>query len=553
MRPLAAVFRMRLAALRNQARNLKKDSLAKVFVVLFGLLNVLGLGFWVSYESFKFVESFAAFGPALSAKMVSLLFFALLVLVILSTVIVAYATVFLARETEFFFQHPIPPKAVFFLKVTEAVAFSSWASFFLCLPVLTAFGVLRKAPATFYLQVAAVLSVFLLFSGLAGALLAMLLAPLVRRLAPKQLLAAGALLLAALAWVFLRSFHFWDMDGENNLLVLDRFTSQFSAMHSPFFPSHWAASAVLAAAVGNHRELLFQGSTLLANTLIFLPILAWYSMRFYGSQWVASRGLEAHAPLLGTPPAGGDRRKTARTWRNPLAALARKDILVFLRDPAQVSQSILFILLMVIYSLSLVRIPPYLTTSHLKLLVHFANLGAVCMIISSFSSRFLFPLLSLEGKAFWIVGLAPVPRSYILREKALFGLGVSLSLGLVLTVVSNAVLRSPPSLFLGAVATMILASICLTSLATGLGAAYPSFDEDNPARIAVGLGGTLNFFASALCVAAIIALQASPYILLGQDPGLWAHAAHLAGIGLTACLCFVCLRIGNASLARREF
>jgi ABC-2 type transport system permease protein len=380
----------------------------------------------------------------------------------------------------------------------------------------------------------------------------MLLAPLVRRLSPKQLLAAAILLLAVLAWVFLRSFDFWDIEGENNLLVLDRFTSQFAAMHSPFSPSHWAASAVLAAAVGNHRELLFQGSTLLANTLIFLPILAWYSMRFYGSQWVASRGLQAHESPSGSP-AASDRRKAACTWRNPLVALVRKDVLVFLRDPAQLSQSVLFILLMVIYSLSLVRIPPYLTTSHLKLLVHFANLGAVCMIVSSFSSRFLFPLLSLEGKAFWIVGLAPVPRSYILREKALFGLGVSLMLGLVLTVVSNAVLRSPPYLFFGGVATIILASTCLTSLATGLGAAYPSFEEDNPARIAVGLGGTLNFFASALCVATIIALQASPYIILGQDPGLWAHAAHLAALGFTVCLCFVCIKIGNAAMARREF
>jgi ABC-2 type transport system permease protein len=548
MTPLRSILRMRLSLLRNAAHHVKKDSLAKTFVVFFGLGNVIGIGFFVSYKSFKFIEEFPAFGAALVSKMVALLFFALLVLVILSTIIVTHTTVFLARETEYLFHHPIRPRTIFFLKLSEAIAFSSWATLFLCLPVLVAFGFLRGASAAYYLEIGVILTLFLLFAGLSGAALSILLAPLLKVLTPRQLLGIGGLLLAILGWIFLRSFKLLDLDDENNLLVLDRFTSQLTAMHSPYFPSNWASSAVLAAVVGRHSEVAFQTGTLLANTLVFLPFLSWYGARQYGSQWIGVRGA-----MTGREGPRRTRRGERGLSRGPLTALSLKDVRLFVRDPSQLSQSILFIALMVIYSLSLMRIPRYLTTGDLQLLIYFANLGAVCMILSSITSRFLFPLLSLEGRAFWVLGLAPIRRADLIRQKARLGLGVSLSLGLITIVVSNALIRSPPDLFAGAVYTMVLAATCLTSLATGLGAAYPVFEEDNPARIAVGLGGTLNFFASALAVALLITIEALPYLLAGQEPGAWVAVAHVAALAFTALLSGFCLRLGARNLERMEF
>jgi len=553
MNPLRSILRMRLSSLWNRALNIRTDSLTKAFVVFFGLGNVIGIGFWVSYESFKFIDNFPAFGAALSAKMISLLFFALLILVILSTVIVAYTTIFLARETDFLFQHPVPPRTILFVKVAEAIAFSSWATLFLCFPVLVAFGFLRGAPAVYYPETAAILTVFLLFAGLTGTIIALGVAPIVRALSGRQLLVTVCLLLSLIAWLFLRSFNFWEMDGENNLLILDRFMSQLTTMHSPYFPGQWAASAVLAAAGENHAEAFFQGGTLLANTLIFLPLLSWYGVRHYGPQWIAARSTSRAGQVRVRKQAARAAEKPDRK-HNPLESLLWKDILVFARDPAQLSQSLLFVLLMVIYSLSLFRIPRYLTTESLQLLVYFANLGAVCAILSSFTSRFLFPLLSLEGRAFWIVGLAPIPRDFLVRQKAIFGLGITVTLGLVIIVVSNLSLRSPPDLFLGAVYSMLLAGVCLTSLATGLGATYPVFDEDNPARIAVGLGGTLNFFVSALAVSVLIFLEALPYLCFGHQPArTWVYGSHVLALVFTGCLSLFCFRLGSRCLLRRDF
>lgn len=552
MKSLSAIVRMRLATLKNRATHLRRDSVAKVFVVAFGLANVLGLGFWVSYESFRFIEGMAAFGPTLNAKMLSLFFFALLVLVGLSTVIVTYTTIFLAKETEFLFQYPVAPRSVFAFKITEALAFSSWASLFLCLPVLVAFGWVKKAPPTYYVQAAGSLLVFLLFAGFSGVAVTLLAAPLAKALSPRRILFFGGLLLAVLGWSFLKSFRIWDMDGENNLLILDRFAARLAAIQSPFFPSNWVTSAVLAAAAGNHREVAFHGGTLLANTLIFVPLFAWYGRSLYGRMWLGCHG--ASAPVRRKRPAAA--LAARRHWRRrggPLRALVWKDVLVFLRDPTQTSQSVLFLLLIVIYSLSLGRMPRYLSQGNLQLVVYFANLGAISALLSSFTSRFLFPMISLEGKPFWLVGLAPIDRSYILRAKAALGLGIALSLGVATAVVSNQALGTPPALFAGAVFTVILASACLTALATGLGAAYPLFEEDNPARIAAGLGGTLNFFASALAVAILIGIQAAPYLVFRGAPGAWAIAGNGLALAFTAGLTAAAYRVGAAAMARREF
>ncbi len=185
--------------------------------------------------------------------------------------------------------------------------------------------------------------------------------------------------------------------------------------------------------------------------------------------------------------------------------------------------------------------------------MYFANLGAICAILSSFTSRFLFPLISLEGKPFWIVGLAPVGRAYILRAKSALGLLVSGTLGVATAVVSNQTLGTPPDLFAVAIFTVFLASVCLTALATGLGATYPVFEQDNPARIASGLGGTLNFFASALAVAILIGIQASPYLAFGLHAGAWRLAANALALAFTAGLAVFSYRLGVVAMTRREF
>src|SRR5690606_21939107 len=329
--------------------------------------------------------------------------------------------------------------------------------------------------------------------------------------------------------------------------------STIQAMQSPWSPSRWASDAVLASAAGNHQDALFHWAVLLANSLIFLPLIGLYGRAWFGREWIRRRSVHAfsaepkrrkHRERRGLIPA-----------KSPVGSLTMKDLLVFCRDPAQVSQSLLFVLLMVAYSQSVVHLPRTVGDENVRLFLAFANMAAVCMILSSFTSRFIFPLLSLEGRAFWIIGLAPITRSELLLQKMLFGLSISISLGSLTMIASNLALQTSVDLFATSIYTVVLAAICVTSLAIGLGAAYPSFGEDNPARIAAGLGGTLNFFASALCVALLVAIQGAPYLVWARAeiPSWGIFASHTAALLFTLFVCGTVLRLGGRALARAEF
>lgn len=146
-------------------------------------------------------------------------------------------------------------------------------------------------------------------------------------------------------------------------------------------------------------------------------------------------------------------------------------------------------------------LPLDLGTPGMRAVVAFLNLTTISLILATFTSRFVFPLLSLESQQLWLLGLLPMPRWHLLAVKFAFSLTVtSLSALLVMGLAVRA-LALP-----GEWARLQLAvcfSICigLSGLAVGLGARFPVLGQRNPARIASGFGGTFNLIASMLFVA----------------------------------------------------
>ena len=101
----------------------------------------------------------------------------------------------------------------------------------------------------------------------------------------------------------------------------------------------------------------------------------------------------------------------------------------------------------------------------------------------------------------------------------------------------------------------------LTALAIGFGSSYPNLSEDNPARIAVGFGGMINFLTSAFAVAALIAIEASPYLfmrwtatngdIVPSTTMRWM--AHLAAFTFAFVVSRLALRMGERAISKMEF
>jgi ABC-2 type transport system permease protein len=234
---------------------------------------------------------------------------------------------------------------------------------------------------------------------------------------------------------------------------------------------------------------------------------------------------------------------------------------MFWRDVAQWSQFALFFGLMAVYVANLRAAGySYLDSPKFRIAVSFLNLGATSLILATLTSRFIFPLISLEGKRFWVIGLAPVKMRDLLWQKFWLSFTTSISFTLGVIVVSSIMLKLEPLLMSISCGTIVLMSFSLSGLAVGLGAVYPNFGEDNPAKIVSGLGGTLNFLVSIGYIILVVGVQAVLFWaraakLIGGDDRFFAMVAGTVAFValLSAAATFVPMSLGLRSLERMEF
>jgi ABC-2 type transport system permease protein len=121
-------------------------------------------------------------------------------------------------------------------------------------------------------------------------------------------------------------------------------------------------------------------------------------------------------------------------------------------------------------------------------------------------------------------------------------------------------LRLEPIYFALSVYSVIITNFGLSGLAVGLGTLYPNFQEDNPARIVSGMGGTLNFLLSVGYIMLVVGAQT--VILQWRVLGLYtSDAAFYAGLAvvvffitsLSVLSTVIPLKLGLGNLNRMEF
>jgi ABC-2 type transport system permease protein len=142
----------------------------------------------------------------------------------------------------------------------------------------------------------------------------------------------------------------------------------------------------------------------------------------------------------------------------------------------------------------------------IKNIYGFVNLGMAGFVMATITVRFVFPAVSAEGAAFWIVRTAPISMRDFLWSKFWTGLVPVLVLTEVLTVAANEFLAIDGFIKVVAAVAVIFMSLALVGLATGLGARYPRFAADNPSQVAGSYGGVAFMIAAVLYVIVMMGL-----------------------------------------------
>jgi ABC-2 type transport system permease protein len=557
---------LRWRLLRNSFRVMLRHSAVRLLTVLLCSALIWGTLFALSYLGFHELQTrwnFPLEGN-LIGTLFDIMFIVLTALLLFSTGLILYSSLFSSPETSFLLSGPVAADRVFAYKFQGAVAFSSWAFILLGSPILLAYGLLvgGGAPWYFYAVLPVFFLGFVLLPGSLGALVCLLLVNFLPRRRKQVLwLAVLGVLLGVGLWVYGRLLPnvergFGSRDWAGRLL------GEFSPMQGALMPAHWIAQGLQAAALREPGEMAYYLTLVCGNGLFLYLLTAWTAARLY------RRGYNRVAT-------GGElRRRYGGLWLdNGLSRLLWfldpqtrllivKDFRTFRRDPAQWAQVLIFAGLAILYFSNIRHFYSQQVGGAFKNGISLLNLVAVSFLMCAYTGRFIYPLLSLEGRKFWILGLLPLQRERLLWGKFAFSATGCLLIAEFLVVFGDVMLGLPWPMVLVHALTVGVLALGFSGLSVGLGACMPNFRETDPSKIAVGFGGTLNLVAGLGLLLLVIGLMALPWhLVLGQSSAdlvltlghWWLAIPVLMGLGVGVFAVVVPLRAGAWALRRMEF
>ena len=560
---LTTLARLRLLTAWNAFWALRSHSNLKIVVITVMAGGIWAGLFWGFYDGFTYLNdpSLIAFKPFLVKVIFSVFFLSLLVLLLFSNAIIAYGSLFRSREAAFLVARPLPAWHVYLYKLAETLLFSSWAFLFLALPLIVAFGLSETAPWHFYPGAVVFFSVFALIPAAVGGVVVLLVGRFLTH-APRRVLVICLLVVLALvvAWFAVVSRTFSRGMRPQGEVWVQSVLGKLSVSENPLLPSHWAGRGLLSLAAGDFAAAGRNLWLLLSNGLFFGMVGALMARRVYLR---AYHRVQACSPRRGGRRAGRfyDLLDRALVGISPqMRLLIVKDVKTFVRDPVQWSQALIFFGLLGVYFLNIRNLRYDLGSSFWKNFICLMNLGATSFTLSTFTCRFIYPLLSLEGRKFWILGLLPLDRKRLLHSKFWFAFIGAFVISETLITLSDLMLSVPLAVMWRHSLTVLILCSGLSGLAVGIGALYPNLKEDNPSKIVSGFGGTLNLVLSLLFVVVVIGLAVVPYHVSQMTerisgagvftgfilPGLFFALA--VGIAAT----FLPLWLGEKAFARME-
>ena len=545
-----------LARLRQQ----RSGSWPKVL-----LLTLVGGVFWtgifgIAYRVLSYIQRVADIGDLLAGKMLSVILLAFLTILLLSNVITALSTFFLAKDLDLLVAAPVGGVRIYLAKLSETVVHSSWMVALLALPILSAYGIVYHGGPLFPLVAAGAFLPFLVLPAVAGVIVTMLLVNVFPARRTRELLGLIGLGGLGVVLILLRVIQPERLarpEGFQNFLD---YLVVLRTPTSPLLPNEWATSMIM-------------------NWLLRVadprPVIA-----LWGSAAAAlALGTFAHGRLFvsgySKAQEGGE-RKVRRPLRGPLGvALNRlppakrefvlKDLRLFFRDNTQWSQLILLGVLLLIYIFNIKSLPIHSGERipfALVTMISFLNLGLAGFVLAAVAARFVFPGLSLEGRQMWLLRSSPLDPRAMLWSKYWMGTAPLLLLALAITILTNGLLRVSPFMMAVSVGTITLYTLAACALALTFGVYYPQFGTENAAQIPTSFGGLVYMMSTLSLLTAIIMIEATPVMAyLRMDryggqlqailPELAASALLIVGICLTAT--FVPLRMALQRIEMMEW
>ena len=476
-------------------------------------------------------------GLFLFHRFVGMLLFVFFVTINLGNMVVSFSTLYRTPEVDFLLTSPVSYLNIFVIKFLDNFFYSSGTLFMVGFSVLLGYGIYFNLPWHFYLLM--MFGVLVPFMFLA-ACIAVIVLLLLMKLASKfnfRLLVGGIVLF------YIGQIYFYFQISSPVHLVrevmkyypyVDLYFGTLDPTVVKLLPNFWVSEIMYFYVTNNFSAVTGYTALLVLSTAgLFVFALAIANAMFY-STWITSlsirsmtvKSLELKNSLFSFGKV---------SFFSPQEeVILKKEFWQFLREPSQWIHFAVMMALLLIFLSSVSTLNIKLETPELRAVVYLVVFIFNIFLINSMALRFGFPMMSLEGNAYWTIRSTPITTARVYWIK--FAVVVTF-LGLLSVFISwlsnipylyiRKVVGDHPWMFsysepsdlvkLLAYCSMVvtpLITITLVSLNFGLGSVYSNFIEKNPIRIASSQGATMTFLLSVVYLVLLLAVYYFPATML---------------------------------------
>ena len=531
-------------------------------VARWAVLGVVGALFWgvafgLLYRVLRYFAGVDEIGALLAGKLLGLLLLSFSAILLLSNIIAALSSFFLAKDLELLMSSPVDWLSLYVSRLFETLLHSSWMVVLLSVPMLAAYGMAFDGGFQFVLVAIAGFVPFMIIPAAAGSAVTLLLVNIFPARRTRDILSVIGVLAAAGLVVLFRLIRPEQLARPEGFRSLVEFISVLRGGSSPFLPSDWLQRMLMGSLTdrGDFLPVYLLWSTA-AGMVVVGALLHWrlfpigFTKAQEGAQRFAREGTGTRFLRWALAPLGTLRRE-----------LVLKELRVFFRDSTQWSQLILLAVLVVVYVVNVRYLP--LTgdgmTFFIVNVIPFMNLALSGFVLASIAARFLFPAVSLEGRTWWLLRSSAMSMRDLLWAKFWTGTLPLLLLAVGIVTATNVMLQVSAFMFAVSVGTVTLMTFAIAGLAIGFGTMYPRFESENAAQIPTSFGGLLFMMTSVGLIGVVLILEARPiYAWLGarQAGHAVAPTELVAGLAAAATVCllatFIPLRIALRRLEAIE-
>ena len=403
---LTPKWRGALARLREE----RSGSWAKLilFVVAGGLFWTAIFG--IAFRVLGYIQRVQDIGDLLAGKVLGVILLALHSILLLSNVITALSTYFLAKDLDLLVAAPVGGLRLYLAKLAETVVHSSWMVALLALPIFTAYGIVYSGGPLFPFVALAAFVPFLIIPAVAGTILTVLLVNVFPARRTRELLGLiglGALVTAVILLRFMRPEQLARPEGFRNFVD---YLAELRTPTNPLLPSEWTADMVM-------------------NWLLRVADPWPVAMLWGAALGAVTAGALVHRRLFHSgfsKAQEGAERKVRRPLRGPLGAALKsmpaakrefifKDLRLFFRDNTQWSQLILLAVLLLIYIFNIKSLPIHSGERipfSLVIVISFLNLGLAGFVLYTLAASALALTFGVFYPQFGTENAAQIPTSF---------------------------------------------------------------------------------------------------------------------------------------------